>query len=91
MKLNAQGQKIEAAIIAGIAAMTADRWAEEEAKAAQFEDEGEWFAPEFAAAREATAIIKGGWDFSGWENELDYLQSGGKIGGVSFRVDAEVL
>lgn len=82
-QLNEQGEKIVAAIEAGIAAMTPARWVEENEKAAQFEDEGEWFAPEFAAAREATEGVS--WDFDGWKNTLEYLQDGsGKIGGVSF-------
>jgi hypothetical protein len=48
MKLNEQGEKIVAAIRAGLAAMTPARWREVEE-----DGDGEWFAPEFQAARDA--------------------------------------
>ena len=82
--LNAHGKHIAKAIRAGINAMTATRWAEEASKAANFEDEGEWFTPEFGAARDATECV-GGWDFAGWRETLDGLESTGKIGGMDFR------
>ena len=78
-----KGNEIADAIRAGIKAMTATRWAEEAAKAAEFEDDGEWFAPEFKAARAATACV-GGWDFSGWRDTLASLEATGKIGGNAF-------
>lgn len=82
--LNAHGKHIADCIRAGIEAMTSTRWAEEVAKAAKFEDEGEWFAPEFVAARDATDCV-GGWDFSGWRETLSGLERTGKIGGMDFR------
>lgn len=80
--LTPQGAKIVDAIEAGLKAMTASRWAEERQKAAESEDEGEWFAPEFAAAREATEGLS--WDFDGWQNTLGYITEGsGRIAGVT--------
>lgn len=81
-KLNEQGKAILAAIEEGNALMTADRWHAVRVLAADFEDDGEWFAPEFAAARKATEGLS--WDFSTWREVADTLRDGsGKLGGVS--------
>jgi len=86
-KLNEKGLEIAAAIETGLARMTPRRWSEVAALAAEFEDEGEWFAPEFAEARDATKGIS--WDFDGWRNALEYLRFGsGRIGGVPLLADA---
>jgi hypothetical protein len=83
VKLTAQGEQIVAAIKEGLSLMTPARWQEERESAAEAEDMGEWFAPEFAAARAATQGVQ--WDFDGWENALSYLVDGsGRLGGVSF-------
>lgn len=79
--LTAQGEVIVSAIKAGLAAMTPERWREESAKAAESDDAGEWFAPEFEAARKATEGIS--WEFAGWREALDCIIAGyGRLGGV---------
>jgi len=72
--LNEKGIRAIEAIDAGIAAMTPERWAEEAENAAQWDDSGEWFASEFAAARQATEGIS--WDFASWRGTRDYIDSG---------------
>ncbi len=95
MTLNSQGLKIAAAIEAGLAAMTRERWSEIRAAEKHAEEIGdtgtcpEWEAPEFSTAREATMIdALRGWDFDGWQNTLGYLRQG-VLAGHSFAIEIE--
>lgn len=70
-KINTKGQAIIAAIKAGFAAGGKDQWD----------------APEFEAARQATADAGCCWDFDGWRNAAECVKEG-MLGGVNFDIAA---